>query len=159
MLFRSRVCNILACLAIIRGEPDKARTFFDQGSRIFDNNNYISNFWPLLLNYGTLLTHEKDWSGAEAYLSRTYDILSEHYVQRIQTISFHEQSGLPRLLGGLLILRYNIRALPKSALTETLINMDLRLAELCGEYVPTAKIESALCGSNYNFGKWFLMGY
>lgn len=154
-----RVCNILACLAIIRGKSDKARTFFDQGSRIFDKNNYISNFWPLLLNYGTLLTHEKDWSGAEAYLSRTYDILSEHYVQRIHTISFHEQSGLPRLLGGLLILRHNIRAFPKSALTETLINMDLRLAELCGEYVPTAKIESVLCSSNYNFGKWFLMGY
>lgn len=154
-----RVCNILACLALIQGSLDSAHRYFDRGLRIFSENNYISNLWPLLLNCGTLLLHEKDFSGAAEHFSRTYEIFEKNYLQRLHTLSFNKGDGLPRLLGGLFILWHNLRAFPNAARITGLTDLERHLTSLCSNYISVSEIETVLSSSNYSIDKWLLIGY
>lgn len=154
-----RVCNILACLALVQGNLDSAHMYFDRGFRIFSENNYISNLWPLLLNCGTLLLREKDFSGATDCFSQTYKIFEENYLQRIHTLSFSKRNGFPRLLGGLFILWHNLRAILNIGRTAALTDMEQHLEDLCSKYISASEIETVLSGSNYSIDTWFLIGY
>ena len=154
-----RVCNLLACLACIRGDTDNAQAYFDRGIRIFNSDNYVSNLWPLLLNYGVFSAEQKQWKKAVSFLVHAYKLVRQKYAQRIRSLSYDPQSGIPKLLGGLLILWHYLFRLPEDHLTTEILNIRQELALLCDKCLPISDVDNYLTASNYCFGDFFFIGY
>lgn len=82
-----RAENIIGSIYLAEGNLEKAKEFFVYGMKNYADSTYVSNEWPIMVNYCSTL-FEMHSPEAIIYWGKVIDILLEHYTDRINKINF-----------------------------------------------------------------------
>lgn len=154
-----RIYNILGCCFLLSKDLKKAEEHFQRGKQIFQGSNYVSNLWPLLINYGTLFTKCGEYKRAEEQFAAACELIVDKYAYRLRALQYLPEMGLPRLLGGLAILYVTLPDLEANCTSPRLSEIRTRAEKLLSAHIACEDVQHILKESVYCFGDISLIGY
>ena len=161
-----RVENIIGIIYLAEGNLEKAKEFFVFGMKNYADSTYVSNEWPIIANYCSVL-FEMHSPEAIIYWEKVIDILLEHYTDRINKINF-ENGKYPKYYAIFYILinqcnsvfdKNKERILPYFNKIRQNIFLPQILELLAKIEKRTFVMDSEFESSIYMQGRHFIMGY
>lgn len=159
-----RIGNILGCAYLIQNEEAKAKQYFEYSINIYQNNNYVSYLWPILVNYVTLNFEYKNHEKALTTIKTCIEIFQK-YKKRTNNLNMHEVEFEKSYVAYLLLIRYlkkyqKEEKYQKEA-TELLCDLldGITRPQLIDFASGTGRLPDKLKRTSYSHKKLILLGY
>lgn len=159
-----RIGNILGCAYLIQNEEAKAKQYFEYSMNIYQNNNYVSYLWPILVNYVTLNFEYKNREKALTTIKTCIEIFQK-YKKRTNNLNLHEVEFEKLYVAHLLLIRYlkkyqKEEKYQKEA-TELLCDLldGITLPQIIDFASGTGRLPDKLKRTSYSHKKLILLGY